>query len=185
MTLASTGSIPACAGNPKPSRACAGGPRVHPRVCGESSGSGVMLQPEPGPSPRVRGILRLGGDAPARAGSIPACAGNPVPCVPGRIVQGVHPRVCGESMLAAQVESPPPGPSPRVRGIPAPAPAGHPRAGSIPACAGNPHRRWRPRPTAEVHPRVCGESAHRCSAPSRQGGPSPRVRGIQRATDRP
>ena len=71
------GSIPACAGNPSwPTHRR---PRswVHPRVCGESPLYTFTTWEATGPSPRVRGILRLSFRNANGEGSIPACAGNP------------------------------------------------------------------------------------------------------------
>ena len=69
-------SIPACAGEarrlgrPSPYR------RVHPRVCGGSSGMGLLEFEAGGPSPRVRGKHAVARPCPPGVGSIPACAGE-------------------------------------------------------------------------------------------------------------
>ena len=175
------GSIPACAGNPcRPLGGLSHG-RVHPRVCGESN-QRLGLQPlDEGPSPRVRGIPGQAQRLRQRAGSIPACAGNPSLSRAEPSPREVHPRVCGESVGGAAGEALEQGPSPRVRGI-------HLRPGrqamasrSIPACAGNPSS-WGPsRRASRVHPRVCGESCAPLRRQARVQGPSPRVRGIPRA----
>ena len=72
-----TGSIPACAGEPRRRLLRLGSAGVYPRVCG-----GTALRPwrrllPSGLSPRVRGnrlVVRISVD---RIGSIPACAGEP------------------------------------------------------------------------------------------------------------
>ena len=69
------------------------------------------------------------------------------------------------------------GPSPRVRGSPGGGQDRLARRGSIPACAGKPATTSRGRPSAGVHPRVCGEASRMLIAGSRRRGPSPRVRG--------
>ena len=137
-------SIPACAGNPR-GRNPAGSPsQVHPRVCGESGTRRGDTHNVCGPSPRVRGIRRDDVVQRHRAGSIPACAGNPQQhcCCP--IQCKVHPRVCGESLEVLAETYYPGGPSPRVRGIRGRQTGGRGLCGSIPACAGNPYRLWGP-----------------------------------------
>ena len=88
--------IPACAGNRAAVTATVVGTSVHPRVCGEQSGS-RRLWPDPaGSSPRVRGTAAKTTPRYRVRRFIPACAGNSrvcrcmVPCM------AVHPRVCGE-----------------------------------------------------------------------------------------
>ena len=91
------GSIPACTGNP---RACAGrrpGPRVYPRVYGESNRRRQPAQVARGLSPRVRGIRSVLGTDPVGKGSIPACTGNPWSSELNASQDGVYPRVYGES----------------------------------------------------------------------------------------
>ena len=77
-TSATSGSIPACAGEPDAVSPSSGPNQVYPRVCGgtaQSHGAGYI--PE-GLSPRVRGnrVLRQGVASVGR--SIPACAGEPL-----------------------------------------------------------------------------------------------------------
>ena len=90
-----SGSIPACAGEPKVLGSIAISQQVYPRVCG-----GTLRRWRPntrarGLSPRVRGnhlrilpVLR-------HARSIPACAGEPLPTNGSRTICAVYPRVCG------------------------------------------------------------------------------------------
>ena len=172
------GSIPACAGNPSPTRWSTLATRVHPRVCGESGSSDVHQYDTTGPSPRVRGIRGLMPTRTTTEGSIPACAGNPGGGTACGTTRRVHPRVCGESFRRRAPPSKIWGPSPRVRGIRA-RPGGQrwPR-GSIPACAGNPCTRPTNLRIARVHPRVCGESTAGLPPIETAPGPSPRVRGI-------
>ena len=73
----STGSIPACAGEPPRRDFPTTGKKVYPRVCG-----GTVLYMYPGRlsyglSPRVRGNHQSGWLAVLAVGSIPACAGEP------------------------------------------------------------------------------------------------------------
>ena len=71
------GSIPACAGEPRPSRARAWRRRVDPRVCGGARCRHHAPHSARGRSPRVRGSLFMGPAAAGVGGSIPACAGEP------------------------------------------------------------------------------------------------------------
>ena len=114
--------------------------RVHPRERGESLERGRGRWSTGGPSPRARGIRgRCAGTEPA-AGSIPASAGNPGRCGPGRSWTWVHPRERGESPHLQPPAAADRGPSPRARGILSGLRAGAGASGSIPASAGNPAR---------------------------------------------
>ena len=89
------GSIPACAGEPRPGARGRGTPRVHPRVCGGARVYTVPVAMALGPSPRVRGSQGQRHRSASALGSIPACAGEPER---GRVHapdREVHPRVCG------------------------------------------------------------------------------------------
>ena len=89
------GSIPACAGEPI-RRACPRGrSRVYPRVCGGTVRVDTMERREDGLSPRVRGNREDGYRLSIEAGSIPACAGEPVEVHAPRQHARVYPRVCG------------------------------------------------------------------------------------------
>ena len=146
-------------------------------MCGEAAGVLAVADPDPGPSPRVRGSL--GGDchAPGVRGSIPACAGKPAACCSGVVEVGVHPRVCGEASEILIAARPYMGPSPRVRGSPQRDDRPLGLWGSIPACAGKPIYRIGGATSGGVHPRVCGEAALARAVPALGPGPSPRVRG--------
>ena len=150
-------SIPACAGEPSRSSAPCKQSRVYPRVCG-----GTMLrQPRSvlpkGLSPRVRGNPGLHLELVHCSGSIPACAGEPIPFFPDSAIVPVYPRVCGGTLDPLA--------EPRL----------HRR--SIPACAGEPlPTPWSSR-TSAVYPRVCGGTPAPRLKMIRQGGLSPRVRG--------
>ena len=93
--LASSRSIPACAGEPAwdSIQHRLGG--VYPRVCG---GTLLPYQPtvgEIGLSPRVRGNRPDMPTMDTHKGSIPACAGEPRRDRMGSIAERVYPRVCG------------------------------------------------------------------------------------------
>ena len=89
------GSIPACAGEPQrhPSRVGLGG--VYPRVCGGTRPSVAHRGGRGGLSPRVRGNRDWRDADVDRAGSIPACAGEPLLASAIPAPRGVYPRVCG------------------------------------------------------------------------------------------
>ena len=60
------------------------------------------------------------------AGSIPACAGEPLTAVTTGVMSQVYPRVCGGTSASVMVITSPVGLSPRVRGNPAPLPGSFP-----------------------------------------------------------
>ena len=177
------GSIPACAGEPTypaPTRIL---PKVYPRVCGGTSFCELLFGAVWGLSPRVRGNRRrsrLGCD---RAGSIPACAGEPrTCCTSGRKAQ-VYPRVCGGTRLQALQRPNPQGLSPRVRGNPGREGGWDGWQGSIPACAGEPFPARSLPPSMRVYPRVCGGTRKSSMTKLYLVGLSPRVRGnLERST---
>ena len=131
-------SIPACAGEP-PWHTGRGSRRaVYPRVCG---GTGIFRRTtasRSGLSPRVRGNRTGPIAAIVPAGSIPACAGEPVAKPRRESECRVYPRVCGGTPAPSLPNLPPNGLSPRVRGNPPPLRSRRRPAGSIPACAGEP-----------------------------------------------
>ena len=88
-------SIPACAGEPQPSRSlhCPG--TVYPRVCGGTFGQSFRIASYQGLSPRVRGNLESTANGCVNLRSIPACAGEPESGAAKKSVMRVYPRVCG------------------------------------------------------------------------------------------
>ena len=90
-----TGSIPACAGEPRLLRLIRGRSRVYPRVCGGTESPVLMILIGTGLSPRVRGNRVAGIDDLDRDGSIPACAGEPPAAGHTTHPAAVYPRVCG------------------------------------------------------------------------------------------
>ena len=75
----SSRSIPARAGESEMWGAAAAPRQVYPRACGGTSMSGAAAMRRAGLSPRVRGNLVLEVLRYAGLGSIPACAGEPLP----------------------------------------------------------------------------------------------------------
>ena len=138
-----------------------------------------------GLSPRVRGNLRVRGVCRDGGGSIPACAGEPMPAGEFACIVTVYPRVCGGTAVRQRCHRKMAGLSPRVRGNPLPGSCfGRPRR-SIPACAGEPRRGSGDRARASVYPRVCGGTPVRATSPLSSMGLSPRVRGNRVAVANP
>ena len=169
--------IPACAGNGEQYDTLRIACSVHPRVCGERSGSSARTIARSGSSPRVRGTVALHVIDFRVERFIPACAGNGSALPSSRRPSPVHPRVCGERdavRLAVHQEH---GSSPRVRGTGFPQVEENHMRRFIPACAGNGRRGAGPRRPPAVHPRVCGERGSVAPASEPPVGSSPRVRG--------
>ncbi len=135
------GSIPACAGEPRESRGTTPPGRVYPRVCGGAMKSTLSAWTICGLSPRVRGSLSGVSGNRDCAGSIPACAGEPVMSARVFDVWEVYPRVCGGARKQNSNASDANGLSPRVRGSRPDTSRGTTGPRSIPACAGEP-RSW-------------------------------------------
>ena len=170
-------SIPACAGEP---RSFAGGPcewRVYPRVCGGTTGLAASICESSGLSPRVRGNHGSSAAPGTPAGSIPACAGEPVYVGKAFTPTGVYPRVCGGTQPSNRNGPGRTGLSPRVRGNLVRLAVGVGRVGSIPACAGEPIMLSFSLDEGEVYPRVCGGTQVGHGDIRAVGGLSPRVRG--------
>ena len=91
----SPGSIPACAGEPRSAWRSGCASRVYPRVCGGTPMGSASSDSGTGLSPRVRGNRRQARRRQARAGSIPACAGEPKSAFAISFAKRVYPRVCG------------------------------------------------------------------------------------------
>ncbi len=153
---------------------------VHPRACGEQTTRRKPTCARRGSSPRVRGTAM---SDPIKGQSnrfIPARAGNRPEPQTWHSAHPVHPRACGEQLIAASPSFTARGSSPRVRGT---AWRTMRRVASIrfiPARAGNSRhgsRLSKPRP---VHPRACGEQRHTAPMTKPENGSSPRVRGTER-----
>ena len=109
-------SIPARAGEPVPFVTPATATEVYPRACGGTDDATWRDIDSQGLSPRVRGNLTITTITVARAGSIPARAGEPVPMYPRRIPARVYPRACGGTQELPRLPLRSEGLSPRVRG---------------------------------------------------------------------
>ncbi len=152
----SMGSIPACAGEPAPSRPATCRLRVYPRVCGGTASGRSMFLPRYGLSPRVRGNHPASHEAAPQSGSIPACAGEPSAYPFMWSITTVYPRVCGGTPVLPSASTRIAGLSPRVRGNRVTVQLAARWWGSIPACAGEPIGRTQVWYCRTVYPRVCG-----------------------------
>ena len=157
--------------------ALADGIEVYPRVCG---GTGRVIperKGEFGLSPRVRGNRQRQTSVIAEAGSIPACAGEPLARFRFVLSYQVYPRVCGGTGGQVRRRRHAEGLSPRVRGNPTDSPLSSWPGGSIPACAGEPELRTINALALRVYPRVCGGTDLEAANALADDGLSPRVRG--------
>ena len=176
-TRAVYGSIPACAGEPRPRGGTIHSAGVYPRVCGGTilgTGNGIQIT---GLSPRVRGNHHWTGDPLQFSRSIPACAGEPTRGEAWLTSMGVYPRVCGGTIVVLLLVSGRRGLSPRVRGNLSPSVILLWPARSIPACAGEPRCRLVCSVSDRVYPRVCGGTISDMVSYGIRWGLSPRVRG--------
>ena len=180
-----TGSIPACAGEPTNRTTTTLRTRVYPRVCGGTASPVGIRTIVTGLSPRVRGNRPYYNSEDDARGSIPACAGEPGVQVGVATVGGVYPRVCGGTCTGPSRARRAGGLSPRVRG-------NHPTLlgsgtlrRSIPACAGEPTSLPTFRACLWVYPRVCGGTTTAPAPRLHSPGLSPRVRGNRRPLSLP
>ena len=172
-----SGSIPACTGEPRPSRMIGMRLWVYPRVYGGTARSSSPSGARPGLSPRVRGNRHARCIPPAYPRSIPACTGEPAHR-PGSIRHWrVYPRVYGGTVRGRIRYREDRGLSPRVRGNPYGYLIIVVVLGSIPACTGEPFPcAWASR-YSWVYPRVYGGTRSDGDAGLLFPGLSPRVRG--------
>ena len=108
--------IPACAGNASMDRTNWPVSPVHPRMCGERTYGVSLMAARNGSSPHVRGTLSRLPEETDEGRFIPACAGNARRACGRAWPQAVHPRMCGERIVAAADDPVAPGSSPHVRG---------------------------------------------------------------------
>ena len=174
---AGRGSIPACTGEPRGHGYRSRSRRVYPRVYGGTRARRDDEHLAAGLSPRVRGNLPLRVRAGGRAGSIPACTGEPRE---GRRMTWrpkVYPRVYGGTPCKRRGSAAWGGLSPRVRGNHEAQAAVQSYMRSIPACTGEPPHIGPLAPCSKVYPRVYGGTQRGPKDAASGGGLSPRVRG--------
>ncbi len=90
---------------------------VHPHACGEYGGWSMPDKTKNGPSPRVWGILGIGGRTCFTLRSIPTRVGNISLYLYTCTTITVHPHACGEYLVKQPGCAVQLGPSPRVWGI--------------------------------------------------------------------
>ena len=113
----SSGSIPACAGEPRGCASLWGLIPVYPRVCGGTYAKGNSEPPEQGLSPRVRGNLRQREQLNHRNRVYPrVCGGTAAQRHIHHVHQGLSPRVRGNQYRFLPFADEMQGLSPRVRG---------------------------------------------------------------------
>ena len=152
------GLSPRVRGNPALSGHHTARRSVYPRVCGGTRFACSSAASISGLSPRVRGNRSAVASRIRRAGSIPACAGEPLLVGIAVVVKAVYPRVCGGTARPHRQSRPDPvyprvcggtninhlsiaisaGLSPRVRGNQSRIQLCVSCPRSIPACAGEP-----------------------------------------------
>ena len=172
-----SGTIPACAGEPRSTSLVNDRNRDYPRVCGGTVQCASATIRRSGLSPRVRGNQITSIICPLAVGTIPACAGEPTLCLPVCPVGEDYPRVCGGTIYCDFLYTPKLGLSPRVRGNHHALSRRDQRLGTIPACAGEPSMKSTSGSINGDYPRVCGGTLGDLLLPLPVQGLSPRVRG--------
>ncbi len=175
-------SIPACAGEPFSRLGFHVVDVVYPRVCGGTLKIFGSEDNVTGLSPRVRGNRKSILQCLALKRSIPACAGEPLPCKMALSEHAVYPRVCGGTSFPYGSQAVYWGLSPRVRGNPLARMPGVADVRSIPACAGEPWPESKASDDSQVYPRVCGGTESKQGDIFQVRGLSPRVRGNRAST---
>jgi len=171
--------IPAHAGNTNSASDLVRDSSVHPRACGEHTGSRVKRSTGCGSSPRMRGTRcrRRSAEDPGRF--IPAHAGNTLAIGKACAITPVHPRACGEHSATNSPALPKRGSSPRMRGTLKHFLRNRAFERFIPAHAGNTGVKQSGRSHSSVHPRACGEHSAPTVSAKGASGSSPRMRGTQ------
>ena len=181
---ATSGSIPAHAGEPAGERHCGVVRRVYPRPRGGTGKSEVNRAREWGLSPPTRGNLSAVNRAERPRGSIPAHAGEPPTCGTRTSIAGVYPRPRGGTGGGESPAALWQGLSPPTRGNRTRADWLRDAGRSIPAHAGEPAGRRRVARKAAVYPRPRGGTPMPLPMIAVSMGLSPPTRGNQRLSRR-
>ena len=128
-------------------------------MCGEHVSISGVKPARTGSSPHVRGAPPYGSSATRDDGIIPACAGSTMDFITTTLINGDHPRMCGEHDI-----------DPRQRYF---------TTGIIPACAGSTSPLLLHKRMHRDHPRMCGEHTNRDMYRELAVGSSPHVRGAR------
>ena len=154
------GTIPACAGEPRPCPRISRVSGDYPRVCGGTMRSVSLATSGSGLSPRVRGNRSPRCRQLSAQGTIPACAGEPPRERRPQLVEQDYPRVCGGTNARRCGDASARGLSPRVRGNRIPPALAAVSHGTIPACAGEPSSTPCSGTGIADYPRVCGGTSN-------------------------
>ena len=90
--------------------------RDHPRVCGEKNGENGLTFHQMGSPPRMRGKVGWSAERSRPEGITPAYAGKSFLRSSSQLLNGDHPRVCGEKRMPVVVVTLLVGSPPRMRG---------------------------------------------------------------------
>ena len=150
------GSIPAHAGEPRWPRSARREPRVYPRTRGGTENEVDSALHNGGLSPHTRGNRAVHVPALWNVGSIPAHAGEPIPCARRIATARVYPRTRGGTGPIARPTGRAHGLSPHTRGNPRVAADRRVRMRSIPAHAGEPPVNNSSAAGPRVYPRTRG-----------------------------
>ena len=115
----------------------------------------------------------------ARAGIIPAYAGNTTIALTSTGGRRDHPRICGEHQFRGYVFTGSVGSSPHMRGTRITRCSTISNLGIIPAYAGNTRPAWKAGRPPRDHPRICGEHISSRGNVSTFLGSSPHMRGTR------
>ena len=137
------GTIPACAGEPRPDLARGHCGQDYPRVRGGTTITRPALWSGPGLSPRARGNRFCSAGNRTKCGTIPACAGEPQPHYARAAHNRDYPRVRGGTPPRLPSSGRYGGLSPRARGNHLQRLCNTQGQGTIPACAGEPRRSFK------------------------------------------
>ena len=132
-------SIPACTGEPGPSRSYQGMSRVYPRMHGGTRASLARPSRPIGLSPHARGNRQSSGYSVSALRSIPACTGEPIAAARGVLRFQVYPRMHGGTRCLYRGRCEACGLSPHARGNRLLGFLNFQPARSIPACTGEPY----------------------------------------------
>ena len=133
------GPIPACAGEPDPTRGGLISMRAYPRLRGGTKPSAFACRAERGLSPLARGDRFSGRCGRRCAGPIPACAGEPPEHSRVAGASWAYPRLRGGTAIGRICIAAHEGLSPLARGNQGGRVRRRALQGPIPACAGEPH----------------------------------------------
>ena len=131
---------------------------------------------EAGSPPHVRELRVVGFLIGGRRGITPACAGTTRLRLALLISLEDHPRMCGNYRVIRATQALPGGSPPHVRELPSSLPVAMMPSRITPACAGTTHPADARVPSAQDHPRMCGNYIAAAKAEMIAVGSPPHVR---------